>query len=678
MRGFIYLQIFYFLHPGVYTLNNTVDIVKHAVSEEKRVYSSDLDTHEDTRVQRAHEHDLHSVSNHDQHSAKGADHHKPHQGEHGVHLASWKWSEYSSPIMFTGMILCAAILKIIFHHLPWLAKLLPESCVLIVVGIFAAVIINYVILDDLINIDDYNNPFPNFTSDLFFKVLLPPIILDSALALYDRDFFDNFSAVMIFAVFGTLFNVFTIGYSLYGLSYMGLLGEFVTNSTGIPIIHELKPTECLIFSSLISAVDPVAVLAIFEEINVHMGLYFLVFGESLFNDGVTVVLYNTMNTLLDIPSIGALETGMAIISFFFVAFGGALIGAINGIFASYITTFTKHVQIMEPLVIFSSAYFAFLQAELVHWSGIISIIAYGITVKRYGFQNLGRESYTTVKYAIKTLATTSDCVIFLFLGVVLIDQEHNFHVEFIVATILLCFVYRFLGTFLFSALVNLRRVHKIEFTEQIIMAYGGLRGAVGFSLAVVLNKDVWYKELFVSAALAMVFFTVFLQGSTIKLLVKCLKIKLNSDEEALITHDIQESLIDDIMNGVETIIGKKTKASGLRERFFLELDRGLKSILVVEETKTLFQKYERIMLDEHFTNLYAPRILARQQEAEIKPSPLSVQDSRLVRENFNKYILVVLILDNEVCGLNCRYFSFISKHSNHKYINKWRGVNNKS
>ena len=106
--------------------------------------------------------------------------------------------------------------------------------------------------------------------------------------------FDAAIWIMIFAIFGTLLNVFSIGYSLYGLAAVNALGDLGNNSA------ELKPTECLIFSSLISAVDPVAVLAIFEEIHVHMGLYFLVFGESLFNDGVTVVLYNTMNSLLDV------------------------------------------------------------------------------------------------------------------------------------------------------------------------------------------------------------------------------------------------------------------------------------------------------------------------------------------------------------------------------------------
>ena len=111
----------------------------------------------------------------------------------------------------------------------------------------------------------------------------------------------------------------------------------------MPPVQELQPTECLIFSSLISAVDPVAVLAIFEEIHVNIGLYFLVFGESLFNDGVTVVLYNTMISLVEMQTIPTTQILLALLSFVCVVLGGSAIGLASGLFASYVTTWTKEI-----------------------------------------------------------------------------------------------------------------------------------------------------------------------------------------------------------------------------------------------------------------------------------------------------------------------------------------------
>jgi NhaP-type Na+/H+ or K+/H+ antiporter len=104
---------------------------------------------------------------------------------------------------------------------------------------------------------------------------------------------------------------------------------------------------------------------------------------------------------VDFPDIGSLEIVMVLLSLVFVVRGGAIIGLVNGLFGSYVTMFTKHVPVVESLKIFSSAYLSFLGAEVFHWSGTISIIAYGITVKRYGFQNISKESYTTaIKYSM--------------------------------------------------------------------------------------------------------------------------------------------------------------------------------------------------------------------------------------------------------------------------------------
>ena len=316
-----------------------------------------------------------------------------HHGE-GVHLYTWKWnhiyygptSSFKCQVEVCAIIISALILKILFHHATLLEKLLPESCVLIILGMLFGLFITRV---------DIVNPFPLFTANLFFNILLPPVILDAAISLHKNEFFANFYSIMIFAVFGTIFNVFAIGLGLYGLGQAGVLGSFETSvmssagelgniSSVAPLLangsthllNEITTTNnptlelfpALTFGSLISAVDPVAVLAIFEQIEVNAGLYFLVFGESLFNDGVSVVLYNSMNTLSSLTRpVTPVDLLMAFLSFFFVAFGGALIGFVNGIFCSAISRFTKHVRVVEPLVIFTCAYSAFLWAEVFHW-----------------------------------------------------------------------------------------------------------------------------------------------------------------------------------------------------------------------------------------------------------------------------------------------------------------------
>ena len=204
------------------------------------------------------------------------------------------------------------------------------------------------------------------------------------------------------------------------------------------VIRELDATSSLTFSSLISAVDPVAVLAIFEEIGVNMQLYFLVFGESLLNDGVTVVLYNTMCALGGQAVVEYTQYILAFFSFFTVVFGGLIIGVVVGAVSAFILRFTEHVRVIEPLIVFSTAYYAFILAECIHWSGIISLIGCGLVQKRYAFPNVSKKSYTTVKYGVKTLASFMDCIIFLYLGVVTIEHDQEWHTGFVLWTIVLC------------------------------------------------------------------------------------------------------------------------------------------------------------------------------------------------------------------------------------------------
>lgn len=130
----------------------------------------------------------------------------------------------------------------------------------------------------------------------------------------------------------------------------------------------------LLFASLISAVDPVAVLAVFEEIQVNEILYIVVFGESLLNDAVTVVLYNMFEKYseMGIENIIYADVLSGVINFFIVALGGTVIGIIWGCATGFVTRFTNEVRVIEPIFIFVMAYLAYLNAEIFHMSGILA------------------------------------------------------------------------------------------------------------------------------------------------------------------------------------------------------------------------------------------------------------------------------------------------------------------
>lgn len=132
--------------------------------------------------------------------------------------------------------------------------------------------------------------------------------------------------------------------------------------------------QMFLFSALISAVDPVAVLAVFEEIQVNEILYIVVFGESLLNDAVTVVLYNMFETYTEMGMDKIIYTDLlaGFASFFVVALGGTVIGVVWGFATGFVTRYTNEVRVIEPIFIFVMAYLAYLNAEIFHMSGIMA------------------------------------------------------------------------------------------------------------------------------------------------------------------------------------------------------------------------------------------------------------------------------------------------------------------
>lgn len=147
-------------------------------------------------------------------------------------------------------------------------------------------------------------------------------------------------------------------------------------------------------------------------------------------------------------------------------------------------------------------------------------------MKNYVESNISHKSHTTIKYALKMLSSSSETIIFMFLGVATIKSDHEWNIWFIVLTILFCTVFRALGVILLTYIANRFRIHKLSNVDQFVMSYGGLRGAVAFALVLLIDPlHVKAQPIFVTTTIAVIYFTVFLQGMTIKPLVELLNVK---------------------------------------------------------------------------------------------------------------------------------------------------------
>lgn len=166
---------------------------------------------------------------------------------------------------YLNVVLCSSLGFHLYHRLP---HLMPESCLLIIVGALVGAIIFGT---------DHKSP-PVMDSSIYFLYLLPPIVLEGGYFMPTRPFFENIGSILWWAVLGALINAFGIGLSLYLICQIKAFG-----------LSDINLLQNLLFGSLISAVDPVAVLAVFEEARVNEPLYMMIFGEALLNDGISVV-----------------------------------------------------------------------------------------------------------------------------------------------------------------------------------------------------------------------------------------------------------------------------------------------------------------------------------------------------------------------------------------------------
>ena len=221
--------------------------------------------------------------------------------------------------------------------------------------------------------------YVDFNEDIFFFLLLPPIIFESGFSLETKSFFRNFDGICALAFVGTGISTVVVGLVVW---LAGVVGA----------VTALSMTHCLIFGAIVSATDPVTVLAVFAELGVNPDLFALVFGESVLNDAVAIVLYRT---LLDFTKKGASiwSTVEAIGFFLFVFVGSTLVGAFFAVAAAAFFRAMKGPLLeknahVESSLVMVAPYCAYALAEFLELSGIVAILFCGAAMAHYVKPNL--------------------------------------------------------------------------------------------------------------------------------------------------------------------------------------------------------------------------------------------------------------------------------------------------
>merc|ERR550534_1057608 len=254
-----------------------------------------------------------------------------------------------------------------------------------------------------------------FDPEVFFYLLLPPIIFESGFSLSKKHFFRNFGSILLFAVAGTVVSSLLIGFGIFGLAKVGL----------VPIDAD-DPLESLLFGALISAVDPVGTLAVLgkKEFNADPMLYSLIFGESVLNDAVSIVLYKTLD------GVGA-ETDSQIVltfadhaleivgTFCGVSIASFLIGfAIALICAAVLKNIDLHDDApLEFTIFILFAYGSYSVAEILEMSGIVSVFFCGILMGHYAWYNVSQICQISIFNATRAFAELSESFVYAYLGI---------------------------------------------------------------------------------------------------------------------------------------------------------------------------------------------------------------------------------------------------------------------
>ncbi|CAC5370571.1 SLC9A6_7 [Mytilus coruscus] len=361
-----------------------------------------------------------------------------------------------------------------------------------------------------------------FDPEFFFNVLLPFIIFEAGYSMKRKHFFKNLGAIMAYAFIGTTISCVVVGGIMYGLTR--LMKD---------IVKEFTLNDCFWFGAIISATDPVTILSIFSDLKADVDLFAFIFGESVLNDAVAIVLSSSVDSYRlksNQEGFNADAFFLSIGNFakiFLGAFGiGSALGCVNALIS-----FIRDHPLLETALLFLMSYMSFQACEAAELTGIVGILFCGITQAHYTYNNLSEESKHRTKQLFELMNFLAENFVFLYIGVSIFTFQYQYwHAGFIFASVFSIIVARFCNIYPLSLLLNIGRKNKIKTSFMHMMMFSGLRGAIAYALSI-RNTATTAKKLMVSSTMFIVLITVILCGGLTTPMLQWLQIRVGVDED---------------------------------------------------------------------------------------------------------------------------------------------------
>jgi NhaP-type Na+/H+ or K+/H+ antiporter len=409
---------------------------------------------------------------------------------------------------FGGFLLCILVGAGFAQWRPVAA--IPMSAWTILVSCIGGLMLRNMFSDGVITVDWYMR-----AASLFLNLgLLPVIIFSSGWTLNHMNFVSQLEHIAIFAVLGTLIATLFVGLSL---STLGIY-EF-------HIVNDVRSNFA--FAALISAVDPVATLSTLAKLGLDRSqplLHTMIFGESVVNDAVAIVLFKALNDGKELtPYSIAFQVSKLL-------FGSWILGHVVSCVLIFFLRCARLPgnTVPETLYIVCSAWFIFALAEGMGLSGIIANLWAGMMFRMYGSQLLVDAGVEMTSHFLEVAAEMSDTMVFMVCGVSSALVSSLTAVWFALFAVFLCLVARGLSTSTCTAISNgVKRMigapegQELTFAHQVMMWHAGLRGGIALVLALEIDSE-WcdYKAAIINTTFLIVCVYLVVFGSTTEIMLK--------------------------------------------------------------------------------------------------------------------------------------------------------------